>query len=259
MQELINAIPDAEILLALEPEELGAKLLFILRGRRETQFHPGTLKSDVIRVSENIGAYRNKQDEVSLALSEAFGWLQAQGLIVDAPDPLNATHGWRVLSRRARAFEDERQFANYAAARHLPKKETLHPRIAGPAWSAFMRGEYDVAAFQAMKAVEVHVREAAELEASDIGPDLMRKAFNVDSGRLTDKLSLKAERHARSNLFAGAIGCYKNPGSHRDVDLDDPVEAAEIVLLANHLLRIVDVRRKAIDENATATTPSLCD
>jgi hypothetical protein len=80
MQELINAIPDAEILLALEPEELGAKLLFILRGRRETQFHPGTLKSDVIRVSENIGAYRNKQDEVSLALSEAFGWLQAQGL-----------------------------------------------------------------------------------------------------------------------------------------------------------------------------------
>jgi uncharacterized protein (TIGR02391 family) len=187
---------------------------------------------------------------VTLALSEAFGWLQAQGLIVDAPDAVNATHGWRVLSRRACKFEDERQFANYAAARHLPKKETLHPRIGGTTWSAFMRGEYDVAAFLAMKAVEVAVRDAAELDAGDIGTDLMRKAFDVDRGRLTDMEAERSEREARSHLFAGAIGSYKNPGSHRDVDLDDPIEAAEIVMLANHLLRIVDARRKANDQKA---------
>jgi uncharacterized protein (TIGR02391 family) len=111
-----------------------------------------------------------------------------------------------------------------------------------------MRGEFDVAAFQAMKAVEVYVREAAKLEPSDIGPDLMRKAFYVENGPLTDKQSLKAERQARSDLFAGAIGSYKNPGSHRDVDLDDPLEAAEIVMLANHLLRIVDVRLTAVEQ-----------
>jgi uncharacterized protein (TIGR02391 family) len=125
-------------------------------------------------------------------------------------------------------------------------KETLHPRIAQTVWSAFMRGEYDTAVFQAMKAVEVRVREASKLSAGDLGVQLMRDAFNPKNGILTDQAADFSEREARAHLFAGTSGSYKNAHSHRDVNIQDPDEAYELVMLANHLLRIVDQRAKEI-------------
>jgi uncharacterized protein (TIGR02391 family) len=83
-------------------------------------------------------------------------------------------------------------------------------------WQLFHRSKYDTAVFEAMKAVEVAVREAAGLTPKDIGTDLMRAAFNVKDGPLTDMQALPAERQARSDLFAGAVGSYKNPHSHRN-------------------------------------------
>jgi hypothetical protein len=40
---------------------------------------------------------------------------------------------------------------------------------------SFMRGEFDTAALQAMKGVEIAVREAAGLAASEIGTKLLRR------------------------------------------------------------------------------------
>ena len=107
-----------------------------------------------------------------------------------------------------------------------------------------MRGEFDVAVFQAMKAVKVAVRKHPGL-TFEIGVRLMRKALDPKNGPLTDMQSEDGEREARSALFAGAIGSYKNPHAHHDVRLDDAEEAIEIIMLANHLLRITDGRKAA--------------
>ena len=105
------------------------------------------------------------------------------------------------------------------------------------------RGDLDTAVFKAFKAIEEAVREAGNFTASDIGVPMMRKAFDRNSGSLTDMSRPEAEREALAHLFAGAIGSYKNPHSHRTVSITDPIEAQEIVMLASHLLRIVDSRK----------------
>ncbi len=161
MRELVNRIPDVEAFLALAPEELAAKMLFLLRERNSGDHHRDSLEFELWGGTAALGpSYpRNRQIEVHLAFAEAWAWLEAQGLLVPA-EGTNGTNGFRHLSRRARQFASEADFADYRIARLIPM-EVLNPRIADPVWRAMMRGEYDVAVFLSMKAVEVAVREAS--------------------------------------------------------------------------------------------------
>src|SRR5262249_17000062 len=154
---------------------------------------------------------------------------------------MDRSEGPRVLSRRAAQLAKQEVMSRALSGRRLTK-DSLHLAIREDVWSLYHRGKYDTAVFEAMKAAEVAVRDASGLSAGDIGNKLVRRAFDVKNGPLTDMEVEESERQARSDLFAGAIGSYKNPHSHRNVVLDDPDEAAEIIMLANHLLRIVGAR-----------------
>lgn len=178
---------------------------------------------------------------------EAWAWLEGQGLLVPVIGDRNTpSEEAREISRRGQKLATEPRLA--LTARLLPE-DNLHPAIRKVVWSNFHSGRHDTAVFEAMKAVEARTRDASDLPAKDVGVSLMRKAFDPTKGPLTDMTVDTPEREARANLFAGAIGSYKNPQSHRHVDLDDPDEAAEIIMLANHLPRIVDARAAArLDE-----------
>ena len=147
----------------------------------------------------------SRENEVKLALCEAWAWLVAQGLLVPDPAPGG---GFVRLSRRAQAIESETDFASFQASRLLPK-EFLNRRIADKVWGDFVRGNFDSAVFQAMKGVEVAVREASGLGSGLFGVKLMRAAFSPENGPLTDMAAESSERQARMDLFAGAIGSYK--------------------------------------------------
>ena len=82
MNELQRALPDVDVLLALEPEELGAKILFLLRkemsrremsGVRNASFHLADFRE--------VPYPREHRDEVLEALGEAWVWLEVQILL----------------------------------------------------------------------------------------------------------------------------------------------------------------------------------
>ena len=96
----------------------------------------------------------------------------------------------------------------------------------------FLQGDYEEAVFAAFRAVEERVRSRAATTAGDLGVKSMRQAFKP-GGPLADAQAEAGEQDALSSLFAGAIGVFKNPSSHRTVTYDDPAVAAEAVLLAD--------------------------
>ncbi|MBO0860891.1 MAG: TIGR02391 family protein [Chloracidobacterium sp.] len=247
---IYSIIPIPEEFLKLDLEDVAAVILESLNSIEHLQ-----LNRNDFAMQRTVQEYPPVYHERLLkALMTGWGYLEREGLIAEMPTKA----GWYFITNKGKSIRSREDLNAYRASTMLPKY-LLHPVIANKVEAAFQNAEYDTAVFQALREVEVAARNASGFLPTDIGPALMRKAFDPKTGPLHDDSAIEMEKMAISDMFAGLIGSYKTPRSHRHVVLD-AAEAAEIIIFASHLLKIVDARAAKLEKssavkNARAVMP----
>lgn len=234
--------PPADQIPLLPLEMLGLSLL----RRVDREGHRPLRRERLVGINgivPSMGSDYGRQD-VLHAINEAWDWLFISGLLVNAGSgwemPSGQTiEGHRVISRKGRAIlELDDPMVVIRAERLIAGP--LHPRIEAKARIQFAIGAYGSAVLEAFKELEIRVRAAGIYPANLVGDSLMRQAFSPDTGPLRDPALVPGERRAIMELYAGAMGAFKNPLSHRTIDFDDPTIAAEQLLFADLLHRMLD-------------------
>lgn len=106
------------------------------------------------------------------ALSEAWAWLINRGLIVW--NPQQSSEGSFLISRQGHESL-ERGLPWLRAVQRLDLQ--LVAELEAKARPQFLRGDFEAAAFMAMKEVEIRVRALTGLSDSLVGTKLMQEAF----------------------------------------------------------------------------------
>jgi len=133
----------------------------------------------------------------------------------------------------------EREFRRVVKEYALMPETYVHPLIVRKSFPLLNNGQFESAVLQAFKTIETRIREKISADPEDVGVKLIRKAFNPENGPLTDYDLPKAEREAFCNYIAGAFGYYKNPCSHRDVEMDF-ISAFDRIVVASDLLKVIE-------------------
>ncbi|MDF2916587.1 MAG: hypothetical protein K0S70_804 [Microbacterium sp.] len=168
-------------------------------------------------------------------VADGLAWLIARALVGPAAEHSGAPY-WIITTDGIEAAA-RGSVAHVDATLRL--HADLHSALDTSARPNFERGDYATAVFAATHEVEVAVRQASGFGSDRYGTQLMRDAFKV-GGPLAASDDPVAEQEAVRDLFVGTIGAFKNPSSHRVVHFDSPIEAANVVHLADTLLRIID-------------------
>jgi uncharacterized protein (TIGR02391 family) len=224
---------EADDVIALPIDDLALRVLKDARDTNEWNWRNWMLGA-------RTHAYPSRKDAVN-ALAEAWSWLLNRGLVVS--DVYQGATEAIVVSRAGHEAL-ERGLPWIRAVQRLDVQ--MVPELEAKARPQFLRGDFEAAALMAMKEVEVKVRALSALPADLVGTSLMTQAFRPPGNKAGDvggplyrAEDVGGEATAVMSLFSGAIGMFKNPPSHRRVDFADPTEAAEVVLLADLLMRLL--------------------
>jgi uncharacterized protein (TIGR02391 family) len=182
-----------------------------------------------------IGFNFTQRQRADHALTESWQRLVNAGFLMEA---VGQARGAMTLTGKGSEASDAVTFEEVTVRQRL-SRGMLHPDLSGSVYDSFSAGHYDTAVLDAFKLVEDAVRRAASLPANAIGVQLMRQAYDPQKGPLRDTTLPSGERDRMPDLFAGAIGVFKNPLSHRKVGKSDPAPVIEELMLASRLLRFV--------------------
>ena len=175
---------------------------------------------------------------IARVIGRAWKALDDAGFI-EEPDPENGKNGYRVPSAEGKSAHAT---TDYVGLRMRSKftRDMFHPALPDAAWNAFVAGDYDTAVFETFKSLEVAVRTKGAFASTDFGAALMKKAFESGAGPLRDKAATPSRQKARCQLFTGAFGEIRNPKAHNDPTITDASVAAEEMMAAGVLRRIVE-------------------
>ncbi len=234
---LADFFPPPEIILQLQSEELAIPLLKSIINEEEAGRDVNLTRGNYMGlvIEQRLGG--EYQNEVQKNITEAWSWLEREIMI--APRPQIGGGSTIYVTGRGKELVQQEDINVYIRSNIIPRG-ALDPKLTSKVQHLFLRGDYDTAVFAAFKEVEIRVRRRARLPSSSYGVNLMREAFKPERGKLTNTQQISGEQQATMELFAGTIGLFKNPSSHREVNWEEPAECAELIYLANHLLRIID-------------------
>ena len=126
----------------------------------------------------------------------------------------------------------------------------VHPLIVKKCFDLLGAGQFESAVLQAFKVIETTIRNKTAAGDEQVGVRLIRSAFHPETGPLKDASLPRSEREAFANYLAGAVGYYKNPCSHRDIEMDF-LAAFERLVVASDLLKIIERAGHSADGGIT--------
>lgn len=186
---------------------------------------------------------RAGKEKIIAKLADAWAWLEQQRYL--GPDP-NSRLGeqWRALTERGKEVLNtpvEDVLRRVEAAEVLGRG--LHPRIEAQVRDTWNAGDFETAIFKAAREIEIavgeHLPPPPAGQKKPYGVDVINAAFGKGKP-LADPSQDAGEQEGTRALYAGFIGTFKNPGSHRHFEPEDPVQAADIIRTADLLMRMLD-------------------
>lgn len=239
MTPLRALVPEGHAVAAMQPSDLAGYVLEVLMSAGAMERGVWNRRNFCMQVSREYAENEQPADErIGVACSSAWAWLEANGFIARHPEQDNE---WYLPTRWGESLRNHQDLRQFMTSEQLPEA-FLHPELIHHVRPLFFQSRFETAVFEAFKTLEVTIRSVSKLGHDLVGVQLASRAFHPDDGPLTDPQTEKGERVALMNLMTGALGSYKNPASHRRVQIEAK-EARDMIILASHLLKIVDSRQ----------------